>query len=133
MHMARQLDCYTSYVNGESVSKSKVIENNDASKSDIKDPRVILLVAKYGKLMRDRQLPQEYNLLRQYNRMYDQEDNQKSYYKNLLHVEVRNLFCDFSFKNSFLFENSGRVLLKRFRCNPYRISKIVLVQSKLEF
>ena len=54
MHMARQLDCYTAYVNGESVSKYKVMENNEPSKSDIKDPRVILLVGKFGKLIKHR-------------------------------------------------------------------------------
>jgi len=123
MHIARQLDCYTSYVNGESVSKCKVIENNESSKTDLKDPRVILLVAKFGKLIKHRLLPEEYNLLRQYNRFHEQEEEQKTYYKNLLHAEIKNLFCDFSFKNSFNFETSGRVLIERFHCNPYRIIK----------
>jgi hypothetical protein len=59
MHLARQLDCYTSYVSGESVSKYKVVENNEPSKSDLKDPRVILLVGKVGKLIKHRILPEE--------------------------------------------------------------------------
>ncbi len=124
MTLARQLDCYTSYVNGESVYKYKVIENNDSSKTDIKDPRVILLVAKFGKLIRHRILPEEYNLLRQYNRMHEQENEQKLYYKNQLHAEIKNLFSDFSYKNSFLYESSGRVLMERFNCNPYRIVRM---------
>lgn len=121
LSLARQMDCYTSYVNGESVSKYKVIENNESSKTDIKDPRVIFLIAKFGKLIKYRLLPEEYNLLRNYNRMHEQENEQKTYYKNLLHHEIKNLFCDFSFKNAFLFETSGRALVKRFHCNPYRI------------
>ena len=123
MLIARQMDCYTSYVNGESVCKCKVIENNEPGKTDLKDPRVILLVAKFGKLIKHRLLPEEYNLLRQYNRFHEQEDEQKIYYKNLLHTEILNLYCDFSFKNSFIFETSGRALIERFHCNPYRIIK----------
>jgi transposase len=124
MTLARQHGCYTSYVNGESVHKYKVIENNDSSKTDIKDPRVILLVAKYGKLIKHRILPEEYNLLRHYNRMHEQENEQRLNYKNQLSSEVKNLFCDFSYKNSFLYESSGRVLVERFHCNPYRIVKM---------
>jgi transposase len=121
MHLARQLDCYTSYVSGESVSKYKVVENNEPSKSDLKDPRVILLVGKVGKLIKHRILPEEYDLLRHYNRMHDQENEQKIYIKNQLTVEIKNLFCDFSFKNSFLYGTSGRILIERFHCNPYLI------------
>jgi len=121
MTLARQHGCYTSYVNGESVYKYKVIENNDSSKTDIKDPRVILLVAKFGKLIKHRILPKEYNLLRQYNRMHEQENEQKLYYKNQLQAEIKNLFSDLSYKSSFLYESSGRVLVERFHCNPYRI------------
>jgi len=124
MTLARQHGCYTNYVNGESVHKYKVIENNDSGKTDIKDPRVILLVAKFGKLMKNRILPEEYNLLRHYNRMHEQENEQRLNYKNQLSAEVKKLFCDFSYKNSFLYESSGRVLVERFHCNPYRIVKM---------
>ena len=124
MTLARQHGCYTSYVNGESVHKYKVIENNDSSKTDIKDARVILLVAKYGKLIKHRILPEEYNLLRHYNRMHEQENEQRLNYKNQLSSEVKNLFCDLSYKNSFLYMSSGRVLVERFHCNPYRIVKM---------
>lgn len=124
MTLARQHGCYTSYVNGESVHKYKVIENNDSSKTDIKDPRVILLVAKFGKLIKHRMLPEDYDLLRQYNRMHEQENEQRLNYKNQLSAEVKNLFCDFSYKNNFLYESSGRVLVERFYCNPYRIVKM---------
>ena len=123
MHLARQLGCYSAYVNGESVSKYKVVENNEPSKSDLKDPRVILLVGKVGKLIKHRILPEEYELLRHYNRMHDQENQQKIYIKNQLTVEIKNLFCDFSFKNSFLYSTSGRILIEHFHCNPYRITK----------
>ena len=82
LSLARQMECYTSYVNGESVSKYKVIENNESSKTDLKDPRVIFLVAIFGKLIKHRLLPEEYNLLRNYNHIHEQENEQKTYYKN---------------------------------------------------
>ena len=122
--LARQRGCYTTYVSGESVCKYKIIENNESSKTDIKDPRVILLVAKFGKLIKHRILPEEYNLLRHLNRMHEQEEEQKINYKNQLHGEMKSLFCDFSYNNSFLYESSGRVLVERFYCNPYRIVRI---------
>ena len=122
--IARQLGCYTSYVSGESVSKYKIIENNESSKTDTKDPRVILVVAKVGKLIKHRILPEEYNLLRHLNRMHEQEDEQKIYYKNQLHCEMKSLFSDFSYKDSFLYGSSGRELVARFYCNPYRIVKM---------
>ena len=122
--LARQRGCYTAYVSGESVCKYKIIENNESSKTDIKDPRVILLVAKFGKLIKHRILPEEYNLLRHLNRMHEQEEEQKINYKNQLHGEMKSLFCDFSYNNSFLYESSGRVLVERFYCNPYRIVRI---------
>ncbi len=122
--LARQLGCHTAYVSGESVSKYKIIENNESSKTDTKDPRVILIVAKVGKLIKHRILPEEYNLLRHLNRMHEQEEEQKIYYKNQLHCEMKSLFSDFSYKDSFLYGSSGRVLVKRFHCNPYRIVKM---------
>jgi transposase len=124
MLLARQQGCYTAYASGESVCKYKVIENNESSKTDIKDPRVILLVAKFGKLIKHRILPEEYNLLRHLNRMHEQEEEQKICYKNQLHGEMKSLFCDFSYNSGFLYESSGRVLVERFQCNPYRIVRM---------
>jgi len=124
MILARQHGCYTAYASGESVHKYKVIENNEPSKTDMKDPRVILLVAKFGKLIKHRILPEQYNLLRHFNRMHEQEEEQCVYYKNLLHREMKTIFCDFSYNNSFLFRSSGRVLVERFNCNPYRIIRM---------
>jgi transposase len=119
--LAHQMLIPCSYVSGESVCKAKVIENNESSKTDSKDPRVILLVARCGKLIKPRFLPDPYELLRHYNRIYEQESEQKTYLKNLMHREIRNLFGDFSFKNAYLYERGGRALLTLYHANPYRI------------
>lgn len=61
-HSARRLGHQTALVNPESVHKFKVVESNDSGKTDHKDPRVINLLAKYGKTLIDRDLRDEYLL-----------------------------------------------------------------------
>jgi transposase len=56
LRLARQMGHFTAYINGEAVHKLKVLENNDAGKTDIKDPRVILMVAKMDKILLHRPL-----------------------------------------------------------------------------
>ena len=43
-----------SYVNGESVNKFQVVENNENDKNDVKDPRVIFKLFLNGKLIKYR-------------------------------------------------------------------------------
>ncbi len=57
MRTARRLGHTTAWVSGESVRKARVLENNDGSKDDIKDPRVIYMLATMGKELIYRELP----------------------------------------------------------------------------
>jgi len=56
MRVACRLGLDPAWVNGEAVAKMRVVESNDSGKTDIKDPRVIHLVARMGKTLKYREL-----------------------------------------------------------------------------
>jgi len=74
MRTARRHGHLTAYVNGESVAKFRVVETNDDGKTDLKDPHIIKTLARLGKTLRHRQLPEEYQLLRTCGILYDQAE-----------------------------------------------------------
>lgn len=121
MHMARRLSCTTAYVSGEVVHKAKVIENNDSSKSDIKDPRVIFLLSKIGKELVYRQLPAGYQRLRELNRLYDEVDTRRVEAKCSMHHVLKRLFCDWPMSNQYVTSASGQALIRLYGLSPYRI------------
>jgi len=108
-------------VNPESVHKFKVVENNDAGKTDAKDPRVINLLAKYGKTLVDRNLRDEYLMLRQLNAMIIDEEKAYTSTRCKIHRVLAELFCDYSFKKDFLYTNTGRIFMEKYHANPYRV------------
>lgn len=112
-----------SYVNGESVNKFQVVENNENDKNDVKDPKVIFKLFLNGKLIKYRQTPEDYQQLKALGRFYEQDSKSRTDIKNIIHDTLKILFPDLSFPNAFLFETSGRALMKRFKANPYRIVK----------
>jgi transposase len=94
LRLARQNGHFTALVSGESVHKLKVLENNDSDKSDLKDPRVILMLAKMDKILCHRNLNGHYRALREYNRDYDSERNQITAIKGTIHGILVRLFPD---------------------------------------
>ena len=121
--IARQMGHKTAIVNPESAYKFKVIESNDAGKTDSKDCRVIFLLAKYDKTLIDRNIQKEYAVLRNLHTHYiDQEKVYVSLRCKIFNL-LKELFCDYSFSSKFLYTKSGRQLVKRFKANPYRITK----------
>jgi len=118
---ARRLGHQTALVNPESVQKFKVVESNDAGKTDNKDPRVINLLAKYGKTLIDRNIHDEYLLLRQLNTMYIDEEKAYTPTRCKIHRVLTELFCDYSFQKDFLYTNTGRIFINKYHANPYRI------------
>ena len=118
---ARRLGHQTALVNPESVHKFKVVESNDSGKTDDKDPRVINLLAKYGKTLIDRNIRDEYLLLRQLNTMIIDEEKAYTATRCKIHRVLAELFCDYSFKKDFLYSNTGRIFMKKYHANPYRI------------
>jgi transposase len=122
MRLARKYGHTTAYVSGESVHKAKVIENNDASKNDIKDPRIIFMLSKMGKELIHRTLPPFYKKLREINRMYDEADKSRVEARCKIHHLIVRLFCDYPMEKDFIFTASGKALVDHFGCNPYRIA-----------
>ncbi|MCK4689421.1 MAG: transposase, partial [Candidatus Marinimicrobia bacterium] len=118
---ARRLGHQTALVNPESVHKFKVVESNDSGKTDNKDPRVINLLAKYGKILIDRDIRDEYLLLRQLNTMVIDEEKAYTATRCKIHRVLAELFCDYSFKKDFLYTNTGRIFMEKYHANPYRI------------
>ena len=123
MRISHQLGHSTAYVGGEIVSKAKVIENNDNSKDDIKDPRIIFMLSKIGKEQIYRTLPPEYQQLRDLNRMYDDATTSCTEMRCKLHHLITRFFCDYPLSKDFLYTNPGRVLMEEYKFNPYRITK----------
>jgi transposase len=122
MRLARKYGHTTAYVSGESVHKAKVIENNDASKSDIKDPRIIFMLSKMGKELTHRTLPPIYKKLRELNRMYEDADKSRVEARCKIHHLIVRLFCDYPMAKDFIYTASGSALMGKYGCNPYRIA-----------
>jgi transposase len=122
LRIAHQKGHTTAYISGENVCKAKVIENNDASKSDIKDPRIMFMLSHMGKELTCRMLPPLYRRLRELNRMYDDADKRSTEAECRIHSLVVRLFCDFPMSKDFMNTCSGHALMRYYGYNPYRIS-----------
>ena len=121
LHTARRLGHLTAYVSGEAVAKFRVVETNDNGKTDLKDPHIMNTLARLNKVLRHRDLPEEYQLLRKCGVLYDRADRAIVAVRGRLHHALLELFCDYSFKKDFLYSISGRALMDKYGCNPYRI------------
>ncbi len=53
--------------------------------------------------------------------VYERADRALMAVRGRLHRVLMELFCDFSSTKSFLYSTSGRALIDKYRCNPYRI------------
>jgi len=120
---ARSLGLEVGYVNGEAVSKLKVMENNSSDKTDMKDPRVISMVDKCGKSFVIRQWPEEYRELRQLNEAYDHFRDSRKVAKCRLHHLISKLFVDLSFNSDFYYQKTGRALIELYHMDPRLITR----------
>ena len=121
LRTARRLGFLTCFVNAEAVAKFRVIESNDNGKTDTKDPRVIQTLGRLDKVMKHRLLGEEYLMLRQLGKIYDEIEVAATSLRCRLDRLLLELFCDYSFKKDFLYSNSGLSLVEEFGCNPYRM------------
>ncbi len=118
---ARKMGFHTCYVNAESVAKFRVVETNDNGKTDTKDPRVIRTLGQLNKTIRHRILDDDYLTLRKLNKVLDEVDEVKKGIRCRISKLMVEMFCDYSFEKDFLYIASGKALLEKFGCNPYRI------------
>ncbi len=121
MRVACRLGLEPAWVNGEAVAKMRVVESNDCGKTDIKDPRVIHLVARMGKTLKYRELDETYGALREWHKVYEAAHAGVAQAKGAMHRQLKALFPDYSFCRDFLYQPSGRALIDRYGANPYRI------------
>jgi len=119
---ARKMGFLTCYVNAESVAKFRVVETNDNGKTDTKDPRVIRTLGQLNKTIRHRILDDDYLTLRKLNKVLDEVDEVKKGIRCRISKLLVEMFCDYSFEKDFLYIPSGRALVDKFGCNPYRIA-----------
>jgi transposase len=122
LRLARQAGHYTAYLNAESVRKLRVVQSNDATKSDLKDPKTMFLLAKLGKTLTHRHLSGDWLALRQWHNYYDEQDQQNVALRCQIQRVLGQLFCELSFKKDFIFESPALPkLIAEFGFNPYRI------------
>lgn len=118
---ARKRNYLVEYVNGEATSKSKVIESNDAGKNDKKDARIIHSLAKNGKTIVCRLLPEEYQLLQHLNRKYELVSVDETRKKINMSSSVEEIFPGLRIKAEEFYTVIIRVVIKVYGLNPYTI------------
>lgn len=124
LHTARQAGHRTAYVSGEAVNKAQVIESNDTGKTDHKDPRTILMLARMGKTLTHRHLRGDWKLLRSLNVRYERLEAQMVELKNRIYPILDELFCELDFSKDWLFKSDAvPAAMKEFGLNPYRLLK----------
>ena len=122
LRLARQSGHFTAYLNAESVRHLRVVQSNDLTKSDLKDPKTMFLLASLGKTLTHRQLTGPWLVLRETHAYYEALDTQNVALRCRIHRLLTQLFCEFSFKKDFLFESDAVVhLVEHFGLNPYRM------------
>jgi len=65
-------------------------------------------------------LDDDYLTLRKLNKVLDEVDEVKKEIRCRISKLLVEMFCDYSFKKDFLYIPSGKALMEKFGCNPYR-------------
>lgn len=121
LQLADQMEMQTNLVHGEAVAKYRAILFADHGKTDRRDPKAALTVAKVGKLIKHRKLDKEYAQLRELHRLVLRCEARIKTAKCELHADLRSLFPDLRLDKSVLYGPTGRALIDAFGANPYSI------------
>ena len=123
LRTARKMGCFTNYVNAESVAKFRVVESNDTGKTDTKDPKIIHTLTRLNKILKHRVLDVDFSVLRKLNSRYERSEKKMVRQKCQIHHCLKELFCDFAHKKDFLYGPTGRLLMRLYSCNPFKITE----------
>lgn len=121
LQVADQLGMKTNLVHGEAVAKVRTILFADHGKTDRRDPKAALAVAKVGRLVKHRKLEKQYAQLRELHRLVLRCEARVKVAKCELHADLRSLFPDLRLDKSVLYGATGRALIDAFGANPYAI------------
>ena len=121
LQIASQLGMRTKLAGGEAVAAQRKIRFNDTGKSDPRDSEAILDVSRYGRLLKHRQLQDQYDQLREFHRLVLRYEKKHVAVRNELHAELRLLFADLRVSTDVLYGPTGKALLAAFGANPQRI------------
>ncbi|TWT78632.1 Transposase IS116/IS110/IS902 family protein [Planctomycetes bacterium CA13] len=121
LQLADELGMRTALVHGEAVAKFRTIQFADHGKTDQRDPKAVLTVAKVGKLIQDRKLDKHYAQLRELHRLVLRCEARIKVAKCELHADLRSLFADLRLDKSVLYGPTGRALIEQFAGNPHAI------------
>ncbi len=125
LRLAREAGLKTSLVNAEHVVKMRQVIFGDTGKTDRRDPEAIAAVAAQGRLVIDRQLPEAFERLRGWAKIYQDAEDGIIDAKNRIHRALKLLFPDFDFSTDFLYGPSGRAVLRCYGFNPPRLASLV--------
>ena len=116
---ARSVGLEVFYANVEAVKKLQVLQDGTASKSDRKDPRTILTVAKVGKVMRCRDLSGRWQALRRMNAYHHRLETGLTRTKNRIRKLQHELFPTLDFSRQWFFGKAASTLAELYRLDPY--------------
>ncbi len=118
LRLARRMGHHTAGVSGEMVHRMKIVESNDAGKTDSKDARIMLLIGRLQKLLSHRDIRGRYAALREKNRAYDLEKDSATAAKRLIHSVLMRLFPDCPLDNQVVFRGMGPALFAAYIFDP---------------
>lgn len=120
---AASIGVKTLYANTEAVKKLQVVQDGTSSKSDEKDPRTILTVAKVGKLMRCRNLSGRWQALRQMNVHHERLETELTRLKCRARRLQEEVFPGLPFSKQWFFGRAAHVVASLYGFSPYAIRK----------
>ncbi len=116
---AREIGVQGFYANTEAVKKLQVLQDGTSSKSDRKDPRTILTVAKVGHLMKCRDLGGRWQALRQMNVHHDRLETEVTRLKGRARRLLDELFPRLDFSSQWFFGPAAVKIAELYRFDPY--------------
>jgi transposase len=122
--IGRQFGFETRLVQAEAVKKNRVVLFGDYGKTDHRDPEVILDLAGRGLLIRDRQIPETFQALRNAGVIYARAERDAVRAKCRIHRARRRIFPDFPMSTDFLFSTSGEAVMRVTGLDPHAITRL---------